>query len=163
MVNVEKTTRAAQDFITQTNINPIIIYYYMFKKRLLNRLKMPTKHILVLEDVLKNQSDIAEHFSDIFEHEGDIQVSYVCGGNAGAGVIMNTNVDIIILDTNMPDGDAFDFLPWLKTNHPNIPVITFSGIDANNIWLMQNGATHKFFKHEVINGNADGLIKELIR
>lgn len=134
----------------------------LFPRRLINRLQMPTKHILVIEDVLVHQSDIADHFAKIFPHEGLVQVSYVSGCNAAAGVIERAQVDLIILDANTPDGDAFSFLPWRAAMCPEIPVITFSGIPQNNDWMKQNGSEYKFLKHEVIEGKTDELIKRLL-
>jgi hypothetical protein len=42
------------------------------------------------------------------------------------------------------------------------PVITFSGIPANNDHLVRCGARYRFEKGDVIKGLADGLIKELL-
>ena len=44
-----------------------------------------------------------------------------------------------------------------------VPVITFSGIPANNDHLIHCGAGHRFEKSEVIRGDADVLMKELLR
>jgi hypothetical protein len=62
----------------------------------------------------------------------------------------------------MPHGNGADLLAWMKANNNKTPVITFSGIPYNNISMMQNGADHLFGKGDVINGDADELIKKIL-
>jgi CheY-like chemotaxis protein len=123
---------------------------------------MPERHILVCEDVLRNQADIATYFSKLFEHEGLVQVSIVAGGEAAAGIIANTPVDLILLDHDMPFGNGPDLLAWIKSIGKAIPVLTFSGLPPNNDLLMAAGANHKFTKVEVLSGLADAIIHEIL-
>ena len=128
-----------------------------------NRLKYPTKHILVVEDVITQQKRILDHFNETFEPEGIVQISVVSGGLAAAGVIHHCKIDLIILDHDLPEGNGTDLLNWMKQYNINIPVITFSGIPANNAHMGSLGASHaNFGKEDVISGKADVLIKELL-
>ena len=133
-----------------------------FQKWSVGRLGMPTKNILVCEDNLINQSNIAKHFRDIFPQENDIEVSYVSGGLAAASIIQNIKVDLIILDHDMPNGTGPDLQKWMDSEGHKIPVITFSGAPTNNDHMMGLGADHKFMKQDVIAGAADKLIKEIL-
>ncbi|HZE97268.1 MAG TPA: response regulator [Planctomycetota bacterium] len=135
----------------------------MFTRKLVNRLKMPEKHVLVCEDVLRNQADIAAHFRDLFAHEGEVQASFVCGAETAAAVIAAVPVDLILLDHDMPYGDGVELLVWMSARGFAIPVLTFSGIPANNDRLLLGGATHRYSKSEVIAGAADPLIKTLLQ
>ncbi|HLY75973.1 MAG TPA: response regulator [Planctomycetota bacterium] len=135
----------------------------MFTRKLVNRTRMPMKHVLVCEDVIRNQAQIAAHFETLFAHEGEVQASFVCGAEAAAAVLSSMEVDLILLDHDMPCGDGPELLKWMKSRRCEVPVITFSGIPANNDHLIRCGAEHRFEKAEVIRGDADGLIKELLR
>src|SRR5579872_1967240 len=130
----------------------------MFTRKLINRIRMPMKHVLVCEDVLRNQAGIAAHFEQLFDHEGAVQASYVCGAEAAAAVLSSMEVDLILLDHDMPCGDGPELLRWMKSRGCSIPVITFSGLPANNDHLVRCGAEHRFEKGEVIRGDADELI-----
>lgn len=134
----------------------------MFTRKLVNRLTMPVKHVLVCEDVIRNQARLAAHFESLFDHEGPVQVSFVCGAEAGAAVLTSMEVDLILLDHDMPCGDGAELLKWMKSRQCTIPVITFSGGSQNNDQLIRDGAAHRFEKSEVIRGDADGLIKQLL-
>jgi len=135
----------------------------MFYFRHVNRLTYPQKHVLICEDDLTNQKNILEHFLQIFDPQGLVQFTVVPGALMAAAIIMQCNVDLILLDHDMPQGNGTDFLNWLKTSGKTIPVITFSGISENNTHMMGLGAHHQFGKQEVILGKADSLIKRLLQ
>jgi len=135
----------------------------MFTRKLVNRLRMPTRHVLVCEDVLHNQARIASHFEELFAHEGEVQVSFVCGAEPAAAILASMPVDLILLDHDMPYGDGPELLKWMAGRDLCTPVITFSGIPGNNDRLVRCGAKHRFEKSEVIQGRADGVIQELLR
>lgn len=126
-----------------------------------NRIDMPIKHILVADDVVLQQGRMAAHLTEILPHEGHVQTSFVPGAIMAASIIENCDVDLIILDHDMPYGSGPELLKWLTEKEYKIPVITFSGIPVNNEHLMNLGATYKFQKDEVINGAADNIIKEI--
>jgi CheY-like chemotaxis protein len=127
-----------------------------------NRLKYPTKHILVVEDVITNQKAILDHFHQIFEPEGLVQISVVSGALAAAGVMNHCKIDLIILDHDLPEGNGTDLLNWMNQFNVKIPVITFSGIPENNTHMASLGAQHIFGKGEVYSGKADKLINVLL-
>lgn len=135
----------------------------MFSHQLVNRRMMPVKHVLVCEDVIRHQAQIAAHFQALFDHEGEVQVSLVCGAEAAAAILSSMTVDLILLDHDMPYGNGPELLSWMKQSRLKIPVITFSGIPSNNDHLVHCGATHLFSKAEVTSGAADQLIKDLLQ
>ena len=135
----------------------------MFQLRHHNRLKYPTKHVLICEDDLNCQRDILNHFATIFEPQGEVQFSVVSGTIAAAAIIENRKIDVIILDHDLPEGNGTDLLAWMKSVGKTIPVITFSGIPQNNTNMMNAGANYLFGKSDVIAGKADQLIKQLLK
>lgn len=127
-----------------------------------NRLVYPTKHILIVEDIIDNQKQILDHFRSIFESDGLVQISIVPGAIHAASIMHTSKIDLIILDHDLPEGNGSDLLTWMKNKNFTVPVITFSGIPYNNQHMINLGATHKFEKHEVISGKADELIKQIL-
>ena len=134
----------------------------MFTKKLVNRLKMPTKHIIICEDDLSCQAKMADLFKNLFPPQGDVIVSYVPGGMQAAAIIANVGASLIILDHDMPTGSGDELLKWMKEQDGGIPIITFSGIPSNNNHLKELGAEHIFTKDEVMMGKANELIKEIL-
>lgn len=135
-----------------------------FQYRLVNRTTYPQKHILVCEDVMTNQMGIIKHFADIFDPEGIVQVSLVTGSVAAAAIISaGLKIDLILLDHDMPQGNGSDLIQWMKNNNHNIPIIAFSGIPYNNEHMSNLGVPYsQWTKGEIIDGKADGLIKNLL-
>jgi CheY-like chemotaxis protein len=134
----------------------------MFTKQLVNRMGMPTKSILVCEDIVLQQFRIAEHLYDILPHEGNVEVNFVSGGKAASAIIESVGADVILLDHDMPNGSGPELLKWMTQNEIDIPVITFSGIPVNNDHLIGLGAKHYFTKDQVISGEADSIILPLV-
>jgi CheY-like chemotaxis protein len=135
-----------------------------FSHTLVNRLNMPTKSILVCEDIVLQQSRILEHLYDILPHEGNVEVNAVAGAEAAVGVLEMVGADVILLDHDMPHGSGPDLLKWISDQEwdKDIPVITFSGIPVNNEHLMNLGAHHNFTKDQVIRGESDSIILPLV-
>lgn len=133
------------------------------RRTLINRAKMPIKHILVCEDRVLMQAQIATHLSEILEDQGEVDVSFVRGGFEGIAITLKCKVDLIILDHDMPNGDGAGFLRLLRECGDETPVITASGIHTNNQRLMDLGADYLFDKIQIINGEADELILKLLR
>lgn len=137
-----------------------------FTNRLVNRKTFPTQHVIVCEDDLNVQAQIAAKFAQMFEPQGCVQVSFVPGAVQAAAVILKSGMELILLDHDMPFGNGIDLLAWLKSSGfppgPRFPVITFSGIEANNDALMAAGATHRFNKSSVLEGAADEAILKAV-
>jgi len=134
-----------------------------FQVRHWNRLKLPTRHLLICEDDLDCQVRLVTSMRRLLEPQGDAVVTCVSGGMAAAGVIGWTSVDLVILDHDMPHGNGADLMGWLTSSGRQVPVITASGIPANNDALMRLGASHAFTKEQVISGDADALIRHYLR
>src|ERR1700709_704032 len=47
--------------------------------------------------------------------------------------LKNTQVDLLILDLNMPQGDGFDVLTYLQSHRRSLPVILLSGMAPDQI------------------------------
>ena len=139
----------------------------MFTHRLVNRLTLPTKHVLICEDDLHQAAALLMHLAKLFGHQGHVEVAVFPHARACYSYIVGTNhsfPDLLFLDHDMPEGNGPELLtalPGFKTL--GVPVITFSGISYNNDALMAAGATHKFTKAEVLEGKADDLLKEILK
>ena len=128
-----------------------------FEKRLVNRMESPTHHILICEDDIQNQAAIFNNLSSFLKPQGQIEVSCVSGALAAKGVIENVKVDLILLDYDMPNGNGYDLMFWLKIGK-QIPVIGISGIQENNTRLLSLGAVDVCSKDDLISGKKNDLI-----
>jgi len=142
-----------------------------------NREKFPSRSILVVEDDLSQQINIGTRLVKLFGGQGEVIVvfcpsavdaaSYLIGlryfssenGEFGMGYPR-----AIILDHDLQIGDGVQLLSFMRdVLRASIPVLTASGIPSNNDRLMQHGATHKFTKDQVICGDADQILLELVK
>lgn len=103
-----------------------------FKVRWHNRLKFPTKHILVVEDDIDNQVNFAKWARRHFEPQGLVQFDFVCSGVVAGMIITNMHPNLVILDHDLPIGNGSDLIEWLAETGQKIPIITASGIPENN-------------------------------
>lgn len=138
-----------------------------FFLRHINRLKFPTKNVIVCEDDLHHQYEIASKLNNSFERQGNVQFNFVPSGLVAASILVNIKTSLVLLDHDMPVGNGTDLIEWISANKKEVPIITFSDIDQNNInmeALCKNRGieVHKFSKFDVISGSADDLIKEIL-
>lgn len=138
-------------------------YKINFTMAQVNRPVFPKKHILVVEDNLLCQNDIAAHFNDIFEKEGQVIVSYVSNAITAAPILLGkVPIHLILLDHDLQWGNGSELLEMMQNMNIKIPVITFSGHPYNNEKMVKAGADYGYQKQEVINGDADHIIKRII-
>jgi DNA-binding response OmpR family regulator len=78
---------------------------------------MMTKHILVVED----DENLRLTLSDFLEDE--YQVSTVDTLAEAKALLRETNVNLIILDIMLPDGDGYGFCSWLREYDDKTPVL----------------------------------------
>ena len=139
-----------------------------FALRHVARIDFPDKHIVICEDDILCQKQIIDHFNDIFERQGKVRITLLSGTIELAHILSQYcyytwEINLIILDHDLPYGNGIDFLKWIK-KQPNIeiPIMTFSGQPINNRNMMKLGANYEFTKDEVIQGRADEIIKNIL-
>ena len=140
-----------------------------FTLRHVARIKFPTKHIVICEDDILCQFQILSHFNDIFERQGNIRISVLSGTLELADILTAKShfkhgwmIDLIILDHDLPYGNGTDLLKWMSKSKIAIPIITFSGQPLNNEHMGRLGAKYLYTKDQVINGEADKVIKDIL-
>lgn len=131
-------------------------------RTLVNRLCMPTKHLLIVEDDIDRSIDILRHISIMYGPQGSVQVSVAADSISAIGIVDRQEVNLILLDHDLPWGCGTELLEYMRYNNITIPVITFSGVDDNNIRLMKCGANYMYSKYDVIGGKADSIIKLIL-
>jgi DNA-binding NarL/FixJ family response regulator len=60
------------------------------------------------------------------------EIKVVAEANTGQGAVkqaLETDLDIVLLDVRMPDGDGLTVLGRIKLDKPNLPVLLFSAFD----------------------------------
>ena len=139
-----------------------------FKLRHRNRLKFPHKKIWIVEDDLRAQADFVSWARQRFEPQGQVQFDFMASGICVAASLLHLTPDLLILDHDLPYGNASDLIEWMKENgKTKIPVITASGVPENNDHLMAicidaGIEVYKFQKWEVYQGKADAFILEIL-
>lgn len=108
------------------------------------------------------KSKLLERLAKVLPHDNSIEVLVVPGAIAAANLINTVQIDLVIADHDMTNGNASDLLRWMQKESKKIPVITASGIPLNNEHMMTLGASAKFTKQEVIDGLADDTIRKLL-
>jgi len=61
----------------------------------------------------------------LFEDEG-FTVSSACGGSQAIALLAEDEFDLIVSDLQMPEGDGYELLTYLREHHPSLPVILMS-------------------------------------
>jgi DNA-binding NarL/FixJ family response regulator len=56
-------------------------------------------------------------------------VAEASSGQAAAKLALEKEVDLVLLDVRMPDGDGLTALGRIKLDKPNLPVVLFSAVD----------------------------------
>lgn len=83
--------------------------------------QLKDKVLLIAEDDVWLQDAYHDMFIKLFKN-----VIVVSGGNAAIEVLKTTEIDLIISDVNMPDGDGADIIDYLISCpiHPPLIVVT---------------------------------------
>ncbi len=92
----------------------------------------PIKRVLVVDD----EADFVHTVNRHLKREGFIVDSAEDGKKARRKIDdsgqSETPYDLVITDVIMPNMGAFELLPWIKKNHPEISVIIVSGFGNND-------------------------------
>lgn len=84
-------------------------------------------HILLIEDQLKLASNIRSYF----ETEG-FAVSVSHDGREGFEKAMTEDIDVLILDINLPGMDGYVICSMLRQHKKNMPILMLTARDAHN-------------------------------
>lgn len=134
-----------------------------YTKRQINRFNMPEKSILVVEDCLLQQARFAAYFLGLFGHQSNVFVNFCSNAIDADSLVFSDHPPVlIILDHDLQWGNGVELITKMIDSKLSIPIITASGIPANNTRMMSFGATHEFYKDEIIRGEASKLILSII-
>jgi len=130
----------------------------------INRVTMPTKSILVVEDALDAQVKIAMALCAILEPCGEVTVNFCSSAIDAACILSGTALppSLIILDHDLQYGNGSELLAFMKERGMDIPVMTASGIGGNNVRMMDLGATYHTDKQSIIDGAMNEQILEAL-
>ncbi len=98
-----------------------------------------SEHILVVDD----EAPTRELLSIYFKRRG-CTVTTASNATDALQVLGEQPVQLVILDINLGDTSGLDLLEPIKKDHPNLPIILFSGIGLDETTLQQarqKGAT----------------------
>ena len=88
----------------------------------------PTPRLLVADD-----SAVQRHALSLFLRRSGYDVAEAADGRAAVEHLKNAQVDLLLLDLNMPQGDGFDVLTYLQGHRRSLPVLLLSGMAVDDI------------------------------
>jgi CheY-like chemotaxis protein len=88
----------------------------------------PPPRLLVADDSPVERLALAH-----FLRKNGYDVSEAGDGNSAVLHLKNTQVDLLLLDLNMPQGDGFSVLRYLQEHRRALPVILLSGMPVDAI------------------------------
>ncbi|MDO5014564.1 MAG: response regulator transcription factor [Clostridia bacterium] len=81
-------------------------------------------NILIVED----DKSILENLNSLLKSEG-YSVLTASGQREAENILSQNEVDLILLDVTLKDGNGFSFCRQIKENTPNIPIIFLTALD----------------------------------
>ena len=99
--------------------------------------------ILVIDDDAKDRELLAA----VLQERG-YEVILAENGGTGLMICHRQEPDAVVLDLRMPELDGSSVLQQLRTLHPSLPVVVFSGYGTDTV------------EEEVLNGGATALIQK---
>jgi two-component system, NarL family, response regulator len=90
----------------------------------------PRARVAVVDDHAVVRAGVASLLGG--QHDLDVVASLSCGRETLA-VAAEMAPDVVILDVRMPDGDGLEVLPELRSRHPRIRVLMFSGYSGDDV------------------------------
>ena len=93
--------------------------------------------------LLRETLQIEEDFPVTFHHATSF--------SEGIKFLTRETADIILLDLSLPDGEGFEMVETLRTQHPHIPVIVLTGTDNDQVatYAVRQGAQDYLVKGKV--------------
>lgn len=88
----------------------------------------PVPRLLVVDD-----SPIERLALSHFLRKNGYNVSEAGDGKSALLHLKNTQVDLLLLDLNMPQGDGFSVLSYLQEHRRSLPVVLLSGMPVDEI------------------------------
>jgi putative two-component system response regulator len=91
-------------------------------------LPVPPPRLLVVDDATVERLALAHYL-----RKNGYDVTEAEDGNSAVLHLKNTQVDLLLLDLNMPQGDGFSVLNYLQAHRRSLPVILLSGMPVDEI------------------------------
>ena len=105
------------------------------------------KNVLVVDDSRIMRNIVKNTFSSM---NIPCQFAEACNGKQALALLEEQQIDLVLLDWNMPELSGLDFLKTVRANdrHKNLPIIMVTSEAAryNVIEALKNGATDYIIK-----------------
>jgi CheY-like chemotaxis protein len=88
----------------------------------------PPPRLLVVDDATVERLALSHYL-----RKNGYEVTEAEDGNSAVLHLKNTQVDLLLLDLNMPQGDGFSVLNYLQDHRRSLPVILLSGMPVDEI------------------------------
>ncbi|MEP7321685.1 MAG: response regulator [Saprospiraceae bacterium] len=121
------------------------------------------RKILVVDDE-KDYESLINQALGVKKYFREYKFIYSLTGNSAISMLKDyDDIDIAMLDINMPDMDGLSLLKYIKSNYPNIQVIMVSAYNDNaNILLAMNAGAIDFVAKPIDIKNLENTLKKTI-
>jgi len=106
-------------------------------------------YVLLIEDSTFHQVEIADMLSESTRESFE----FLCASSLedGLDILEDRNVDVVLLDLNLPDSAGIETLEKIRENRLFLPVVIYSGIEDEGLALsaVTKGAQDYLFKGQI--------------
>lgn len=121
------------------------------------------RKILVVDDE-KDHEELINQTLAVKKYFKEYEFLFSLNGNKAISLLQEYNdIDIAMLDINMPDMDGLRLLQYIKSHYPTIQVIMVSAYnDMENIRIAMNEGAHDFVTKPIDFINLEAILKKTI-
>ena len=131
-----------------------------FSIGLRNRIAMPSRHVLIVEDDHFHAYQWLEIFSRRYKREGDTVISVAASALAALEIPKHHPVTFAIVDHDLQFGNGRELIKYWRDVGCTFPIAAASGIPQNNAIMLDAGALIAFIsKHS--GNDVDEVLKIL--
>lgn len=94
--------------------------------------------LLVVDDSTVERLALAH-----FLRRNGYDVTEAADGHSALAQLKNIQIDLLVLDLNMPQGDGFEVISYLQSHRRSLPVILLSGMPLDEIQHKMHRLPHR--------------------
>ena len=89
------------------------------------------RHVLAIEDN-RAHFRLIEHYLNEAAHV-HLQVTHAVRLKDGLQYLAQGNIDVVLVDLNLPDSEGLETLRSVRSNAPHVPVVVLTGVDDESV------------------------------
>lgn len=94
-----------------------------------------TKHVLIVDDDVSVRDSLKKVLQEV-----GYKVTVAAGGLEALGRCMQEQIDLVLLDVNLPNQSGWEVFEPLSTHYPLLPIIVITGLPNQYPMALASGA-----------------------